>query len=92
MPSSPYSTDIDSRIAPRLYVPRKTAAVSGSDGSSVATRSPRSTPTASSTFANRLDSSWSSPKLTRRSFPSQSSQTIASRSGSCLSHTSWAML
>ena len=70
----------------------KTAAVSGSDGSSVATRSPRSTPCASSTLANLREMSWSSPKLTLRSLPCQSSHTIASRSRSCLSQTSAAML
>ena len=40
----------------------KTAAVSGSDGSRVATRSSRSTPCARSTFAKRFEVSWSSPK------------------------------
>ena len=69
MPSSPYSTDIDSRIAPRLYVPRNTAAVSGSEGSSVATRSSRSIPCDSSTLANLFDRSCSSPKLTSRWSP-----------------------
>ncbi len=69
-----------------------TAAVSGSEGSSVATRSPRSTPISSRRWAKRLLSAWSSPKLTRRSRPSQFSHTIARRSGSCLSHTSRAML
>ena len=69
-----------------------TAAVSGSEGSRVATLSPRSTPISSSRFAKRFESAWSSPKLTRRSLPRQSSQTIAGRSGSCLSHTSRAML
>ena len=70
----------------------KTAAVSGSEGSRVATRSPRSIPLASSTLAKRLERSCSSPKLTRRSVPCQSSQTIAGRSRGCLSHTSRAML
>ena len=69
-----------------------TAAVSGSEGNSVATRSPRSTPASSSRLAKRFESACSSPKLTLRSWPFQSSQTIASRSASCLSHTSRAML
>ena len=42
MPSSPYRTDIESRIAPALNVPKNAAAVSGVGGSSIATRSPRS--------------------------------------------------
>ena len=42
--------------------------------------------------ANASDRSWSSPKLTSRSLPRQSSHTIARFSRGCLSHTSTAML
>ena len=82
---------MQSRIAPRFAVPRKTAPSRQrrqQRGHAIAALDPHRL----QTFANRLESSWSSPKLTRRSFPCQSSQTIASRSGSCLSHTSRAML
>ena len=46
IPSSPYSTDIESRIAPSFQTPKKIAAASGVGGSTTATRSPRSTPRA----------------------------------------------
>ncbi len=92
IPSSPYSTDIESRIAPAFQVPKKAAAVSGVGGSSIATRSPRSTPWARRTFAKRFDHSWSSPQRTSRTAPSKSSWIIASLSGGCLSQQSAAML
>ena len=92
MPSSPYRTDIESRIAPHFHVPKNAAAVSGVGGSSIATRSPFSTPSARSTFANRLESSCSSPHCTSRTVPSKCSWIIASLSAGCLSQTSCAML
>ena len=92
MPSSPYSTDIDSRIAPSFHTPKNAAAVSGLGGSSIATRSPGSTPCARSTLANRLESSCSSPQLTSRIRPEKSSWIIASLSRGWRSHTSAAML
>ena len=64
IPSSPYRTDIDRRIAPAFHVPKKAAAVSGVAGSSIATRSPRSTPWARSTLANCAAMSCISPQLT----------------------------
>ena len=51
MPSSPYSTDIESRIAPSFQVPKKIAAVSGVGGRTTATRSPFSIPCSRSRWA-----------------------------------------
>ena len=92
IPSSPYSTDIESRIAPHLNVAKNAAAVSGVGGSSIATRSPFSTPCARSTCAKRFDAACSSPQETSRTLPRKSSWIIASLSAGCLSQTSAAML
>ncbi len=92
IPSSPYSTDIESRIAPSFHTAMNAAAVSGVGGSSMATRSPRPTPCAASTFASRPALSWISPQLTSRTVPAESSWIMASFSRGCLSHTSVAML
>ncbi len=92
MPSSPYSTDIESRIAPAFHTPKNAAAVSGVGGRSIATRCPGSTPCARSTLAKRLESSWSSPQPTSRIRPPKSSWIIASFSRGWRSHTSTAML
>jgi hypothetical protein len=61
-------------------------------GSSIATRSPFSTPYARSTLAKRFDASCSSPQRTSRTAPSKRSWIIASLSGGCLSQQSAAML
>ena len=84
MPSSPYRIDIESRIAPHFQVPKNAAAVSGVGGSSIATRSPFSTPCARRTLAKRLLVACSSPHATSRTLPRKSSWIIASLSARVL--------
>ncbi len=79
-------------MAPILYDARNVAAASGNGGSITATRSPWAIPAARSAFAVRFVSDCMSPNVSLRSLPCQSSQSIASPAGSCLSMTSAAML
>jgi hypothetical protein len=79
-------------MAPHFHVPKNAAAVSGVGGSSIATRSPFSTPCSRSCRAKRFEATCSSPQRTSRTVPSKCSWIIASLSGGCLSHTSAAML